>query len=148
MQSAGFTETRSHHPIQNLAKASKLRCQTEYPRFVYSLLAPVDFLFSFSVISKLIIIFSSTSSIEIRAIAILSKTYLLIRSVLRDWTQKFAIPISFSEPRVGKSSFSTYFSMQINPNQELESKFALKTFPNARVGVNHVSNPFIIILLA
>ena len=38
MQSAGFTETRSHPPIQNLAKASKHRCQAENPHFVYSLL--------------------------------------------------------------------------------------------------------------
>ena len=114
MQSAGLTETRSYPPIQNLAEASKHRCQDEHPRFVYSLLAPVDFFFFFvSPISKLIIIFSSTSSIEIRAIAILSKTYLLIRSVLRDWTQKFAIPISFSEPRVRKSSFSTYFPCRL-----------------------------------
>ena len=38
MQSAGFTETRSHPPIQKLAKASKLRCQAGRPHFVYSLL--------------------------------------------------------------------------------------------------------------
>jgi len=38
MQSAGFSETRSHRPLQNLAKASKLRCQAEHPHFVYSLL--------------------------------------------------------------------------------------------------------------
>ena len=38
MQSAGFTETRSHPPIQNLAKAPKLRLQAEHPHFVYSLL--------------------------------------------------------------------------------------------------------------
>jgi len=31
MQSAGFTETRSHHPIQNLAKAPKLSWQAEHP---------------------------------------------------------------------------------------------------------------------
>ena len=47
MQSAGFAETRSHPPIQNLVKAPKLRHQAEHPHFVYSLLAPVDF-FSFS----------------------------------------------------------------------------------------------------
>ena len=41
MQSAGFLETRSHPPIQNLAKAPKLRCQAKHPHFVYSLLAPV-----------------------------------------------------------------------------------------------------------
>ena len=45
MQSAGFTEMRSHPPIQNLAKALKLKCQAEHPHFVYSLLAPF-FLFS------------------------------------------------------------------------------------------------------
>ena len=39
MQSAGFTVTRSHPPIQNLAKAPKLRRQAEHPHFVYSLLA-------------------------------------------------------------------------------------------------------------
>ena len=45
MQSAGFSETRSHRvrplpdpTIQNLAKAPKLRCKEEYPHFVYSLL--------------------------------------------------------------------------------------------------------------
>jgi len=38
MQSAGFAETRSHRPIQNPAKAPKLRCQAEHPHFVYSLL--------------------------------------------------------------------------------------------------------------
>ncbi len=38
MQSAGFTETRSHPPIQNLAKVPKLRYQAEHPHFVYSLL--------------------------------------------------------------------------------------------------------------
>jgi len=43
MQSAGFTETRTHPPIQNLPNAPELRCQAEYPHFVYSLLAPVDF---------------------------------------------------------------------------------------------------------
>jgi len=42
MQSAGLTETRSYPPIQNPAKASKLRSQAEYPRFVYSLLGHVD----------------------------------------------------------------------------------------------------------
>ena len=31
MQSAGLTETRSYPPIQNLAKASKLRCQDGHP---------------------------------------------------------------------------------------------------------------------
>jgi len=44
MQSAGFTETRSHPPIQNLAKVPKLRCQAEQPHFVYSLLAGVRYL--------------------------------------------------------------------------------------------------------
>jgi len=45
MQSAGLTETRSHRvrplpdpPIQNLAKAPKLRRQAEHPHFVYSIL--------------------------------------------------------------------------------------------------------------
>jgi hypothetical protein len=38
MQSAGFTEMRSHPPIQNFAIAPKLRCQAEHPHFVYSLL--------------------------------------------------------------------------------------------------------------
>ena len=48
MQSAGLAETRSHRvrplpdpPIQNLAKAPKLRCQDEHPHFVYSLLGAV-----------------------------------------------------------------------------------------------------------
>ncbi len=31
MQSAGFTETRSHRPIQNLVKAQKLRYQAQNP---------------------------------------------------------------------------------------------------------------------
>ena len=38
MQSAGFTETRSHPLLQNLAKAPKLRYQEEHPHFVYSML--------------------------------------------------------------------------------------------------------------
>jgi len=41
MQSAGFAETRSHPPIQNLAKAPKLRYQAECPHFAYSMLATV-----------------------------------------------------------------------------------------------------------
>jgi len=40
MQSAGFTETRSHPPIQNLAKTPKLRYQAELPHFVYSMCVP------------------------------------------------------------------------------------------------------------
>ena len=70
--------------------------------------------FFFSAISKLIIKFSSPSCIKLRAIAILSKSYLLIRSVLRDWTQKFAIPISFSVPRVGKFTFLTPFPCRLS----------------------------------
>ena len=45
-QSAGFTETRSQPPIQNQAKAPKLRCQVEHPHFVYSLLATGRFFLS------------------------------------------------------------------------------------------------------
>ena len=44
MQSAGFTETGSHPPLQNLAKASKLRCQDEHPHFVYSMLYAGNYL--------------------------------------------------------------------------------------------------------
>ena len=70
------------------------------------MLAPVDSFFFFAIaISKLIINFSSPSCIKQRAIANLSKSFLLIRSVLRDWKLKFAFPISFSEPRVGNQAF-------------------------------------------
>ena len=86
------------------------------------------FFFSFIAISKLIIKFSSTSCIKIRAIAILSKSFLLIRSVLRDWTQKFAILISFSVPRVGKSSFSTYFPCRLIQIRNWNQNLLLKRF--------------------
>jgi len=43
MRRAGFSETRSHPPILNLAKAPKLKYQAEHPHFVYSLLPPVHF---------------------------------------------------------------------------------------------------------
>ena len=45
MQSAGFTETRSHPPLQNFANPPKLRCRDEYPHFVYSVLALVHITF-------------------------------------------------------------------------------------------------------
>jgi hypothetical protein len=38
MQSAGFSEMRTHPLIQNLAKVPELRYQAEYPHFVYSML--------------------------------------------------------------------------------------------------------------
>jgi len=53
MQSAGFTGTRSHPPIQNLAKAPKLRYQAESPHFVYSLLGAFYHYLSNDVIQNL-----------------------------------------------------------------------------------------------
>ena len=55
MQSAGFSETRSHPPLQNFAKAPKLRRQDEYPHFVYSMLC-AGFYFSFIISSKEIMV--------------------------------------------------------------------------------------------
>ena len=57
MQSAGFTETRSHLPLKNLAKPTKLRYIDECPHFVYSMLGCVIFAsecnsFLFSLISS------------------------------------------------------------------------------------------------
>ena len=85
MQSAGLTETRSHPPIQNSAKASKLRYQEEHPHFVYSLLGAVYYsnFLSVNLLFNSLVVSKSYNSIKSASLQKLSKrkSYKVINSL-------------------------------------------------------------------